>query len=193
MDGDTPIIENSKLVSVIADLLSTKAELVEKALLFRTVATGRDVIDKQHTEQEATYGRDAFAKVSPVPFLCTGVGSSPRHISAAFARGLRCSRCSKERWCPREALLSELHIFQCSVPGGFLGGSISTGLAVHPEDFSLNLQAPEFWRGLWHLPIPAFPAGIQLPCPAVPGTPKEGMGSKLGWHLQMCHTGRNFL
>lgn len=67
MDGDTPIIENSKVVSVIAELLSTKAELVEKALLFRTVATGRDVIDKQHTEQEATYGRDAFAKVSSVP------------------------------------------------------------------------------------------------------------------------------
>lgn len=64
MDGDTPVIENSKAVSSIADLLSTKSELVEKALLFRTVATGRDVIDKQHTEQEATYGRDAFAKVS---------------------------------------------------------------------------------------------------------------------------------
>lgn len=64
MDGDTPMIENSKVVSVIADLLSTKADMVEKALLFRTVATGRDVIDKQHTEQEATYGRDAFAKVS---------------------------------------------------------------------------------------------------------------------------------
>lgn len=51
-------------MSIIADLLSTKSEMVEKALLFRTVATGRDVIDKQHTEQEATYGRDAFAKVS---------------------------------------------------------------------------------------------------------------------------------
>lgn len=64
MDGDTPVIENGKVVSIIADLLSTKSEMVEKALLFRTVATGRDVIDKQHTEQEATYGRDAFAKVS---------------------------------------------------------------------------------------------------------------------------------
>lgn len=64
MDGDTPVIENGKVVSIIADLLSTKSDMVEKALLFRTVATGRDVIDKQHTEQEATYGRDAFAKVS---------------------------------------------------------------------------------------------------------------------------------
>ncbi|XP_061199181.1 unconventional myosin-Id isoform X3 [Neopsephotus bourkii] len=62
VDGDVPVIENSKVVSIIADLLSTKSDMVEKALLFRTVATGRDVIDKQHTEQEATYGRDAFAK-----------------------------------------------------------------------------------------------------------------------------------
>lgn len=63
MDGDTPLIENSKVVSVVADLLGSKYELLEKALLYRTVATGRDVIDKQHTEQEASYGRDAFAKV----------------------------------------------------------------------------------------------------------------------------------
>ncbi|XP_067825194.1 unconventional myosin-Id isoform X5 [Heptranchias perlo] len=62
MDGDTTLIENSKLVSVIAELLSTKGDIVEKALLYRTVATGRDVIDKQHTDQEASYGRDAFAK-----------------------------------------------------------------------------------------------------------------------------------
>lgn len=70
VDGDTPVIENNKLVSVIADLLSTKADMVEKALLFRTVATGRDVIDKQHTEQEATYGRSAFAKVLLTLSVC---------------------------------------------------------------------------------------------------------------------------
>lgn len=63
MDGDATIIESSKLLSVIAELLSTKTDAVEKALLYRTVATGRDVIDKQHTDQEASYGRDAFAKV----------------------------------------------------------------------------------------------------------------------------------
>ncbi|XP_078385942.1 unconventional myosin-Id [Cetorhinus maximus] len=62
MDGDSVLIENSKLVSVVAELLSTKSDIVEKALLYRTVATGRDVIDKQHTEEEASYGRDAFAK-----------------------------------------------------------------------------------------------------------------------------------
>lgn len=58
------LIENKKLVSVLRELLSTKEESVEKALLYRTVATGRDVIEKQHTEQEASYGRDALAKVS---------------------------------------------------------------------------------------------------------------------------------
>lgn len=63
VDGDVTLIENSKLVSVIKDLLSTKEENVEKALLYRTVATGRDVIEKQHTAQEAGYGRDALAKV----------------------------------------------------------------------------------------------------------------------------------
>lgn len=63
VDGDVTLIENTKLVSVIKDLLSTKEENVEKALLYRTVATGRDVIEKQHTEQEASYGRDALAKV----------------------------------------------------------------------------------------------------------------------------------
>lgn len=73
VDGDTPVIENSKLVSVIADLLSTKADMVEKALLFRTVATGRDVIDKQHTEQEATYGRNAFAKVRDCNLGCNPI------------------------------------------------------------------------------------------------------------------------
>ncbi len=64
MDGDVTLIENMKLVSVIKELLSTKKENVEKALLYRTVATGRDVIEKQHTEQEASYGRDALAKVT---------------------------------------------------------------------------------------------------------------------------------
>ena len=64
VDGDVILIENSKVVSVIGELLSTKEENVEKALLYRTVATGRDVIDKQHTLQEASYGRDALAKVT---------------------------------------------------------------------------------------------------------------------------------
>ncbi|XP_018410704.1 PREDICTED: unconventional myosin-Id [Nanorana parkeri] len=70
VDGDIPVIENSKVVSVVADLLGCKADLLEKSLLFRTVATGRDVIDKQHTEQEASYGRDAFAKAIYERLFC---------------------------------------------------------------------------------------------------------------------------
>lgn len=74
VDGDVTLIENSKLVSALKDLLSTKEENVEKALLYRTVATGRDVIEKQHTVQEANYGRDALAKAMYERMFCWIVG-----------------------------------------------------------------------------------------------------------------------
>ncbi|KAJ7987585.1 hypothetical protein DPEC_G00328000 [Dallia pectoralis] len=74
VDGDTTLIENPKVVEVIGGLLATKEESVEKALLYRTVATGRDVIDKQHTAQEASYGRDALAKAMYERMFCWIVG-----------------------------------------------------------------------------------------------------------------------
>ncbi|KAJ3609240.1 hypothetical protein NHX12_023764 [Muraenolepis orangiensis] len=63
-DEESVLVEGEgEAVDHIAQLTSTPAEGVAKGLLFRTVATGGgDVIEKAHTEQEACFGRDAFAK-----------------------------------------------------------------------------------------------------------------------------------
>lgn len=51
-------------VNHIADLTTTEPDNVSKSLLYRTVATGGgEVIEKGHTEQEACFGKEAFAKV----------------------------------------------------------------------------------------------------------------------------------
>ena len=51
----------------IADLLSVTEDDLHKALCFRVVAAGGDVVNKGHTEKEAVFAKDAFAKVSPYP------------------------------------------------------------------------------------------------------------------------------
>ena len=48
----------------IADLLSVSEEDLEKTLCFRVVAAGGDVVSKGHTEKEAVFAKDAFAKVN---------------------------------------------------------------------------------------------------------------------------------
>lgn len=51
-------------VDHVAELTATPRELVLRCLLARTVASGgREVIEKGHTAAEASYARDACAKV----------------------------------------------------------------------------------------------------------------------------------
>uniref|UniRef100_A0A4W6EGH8 Myosin IG n=1 Tax=Lates calcarifer TaxID=8187 RepID=A0A4W6EGH8_LATCA len=62
-DGESVQIVGLETVNHIAELTATDPESVSKSLLYRTVATGGgEVIEKGHTEQQACFGRDAFAK-----------------------------------------------------------------------------------------------------------------------------------
>lgn len=63
-DGEHVMLVGEDMLKHISELTSTEPENTRKALLYRTVATGGgEVIEKGHSEQEASYGRDAFAKV----------------------------------------------------------------------------------------------------------------------------------
>uniref|UniRef100_A0A3B4F3P4 Unconventional myosin-Ig-like n=1 Tax=Pundamilia nyererei TaxID=303518 RepID=A0A3B4F3P4_9CICH len=62
-DGESVNIVGQEVVNHISELTATDPESVNKSLLYRTVATGGgEVIEKGHTEQDACFGRDAFAK-----------------------------------------------------------------------------------------------------------------------------------
>uniref|UniRef100_A0A665W6Q1 Unconventional myosin-Ig-like n=1 Tax=Echeneis naucrates TaxID=173247 RepID=A0A665W6Q1_ECHNA len=62
-DGESVQILGQEAVNQISELTATEPESVSKTLLYRTVATGGgEVIEKGHTEQQACFGRDAFAK-----------------------------------------------------------------------------------------------------------------------------------
>ncbi|XP_059800553.1 unconventional myosin-Id-like [Hypanus sabinus] len=81
-EGDTVSIDNEDLVSQIAEITMTEPDTVKKTLLHRTVATGGgEVIEKQHTSQEATYGRNAFAKAIYERLFCWIVD----HINTVIA------------------------------------------------------------------------------------------------------------
>ncbi|XP_029918753.1 unconventional myosin-Ig [Myripristis murdjan] len=62
-DGEDVRIVDLDAVNHIAELTATEPDNVSKGLLYRTVATGGgEVIEKGHSEQDACFGRDAFAK-----------------------------------------------------------------------------------------------------------------------------------
>ncbi|XP_054601455.1 unconventional myosin-Ig isoform X2 [Nothobranchius furzeri] len=62
-DGENIKILGLDSVKHISELTATDPDSVSKSLLFRTVATGGgEVIEKGHTEQDACFGRNAFAK-----------------------------------------------------------------------------------------------------------------------------------
>lgn len=66
-DGESVDIGGFEAVSRLSDLTGTEPDAVRKSLLYRTVAAGGgEVIEKAHAEQEACFGRDAFAKVLKV-------------------------------------------------------------------------------------------------------------------------------
>lgn len=47
----------------LAFLLGTQAKDVQKALCFRVVAAGGSIVEKAHHAKDASYGREALAKV----------------------------------------------------------------------------------------------------------------------------------
>nr|XP_045596095.1 unconventional myosin ID-like [Procambarus clarkii] len=60
--GDETQIQNPKVVRNIAELLHVSPDDVIKALCHRVIAARGEVMEKRHTESEANFGRDAFAK-----------------------------------------------------------------------------------------------------------------------------------
>lgn len=57
------VITTKSVLRHLASLLSVPEEDLQKALCFRVVAAGGDVVNKGHTEKEAVFAKDAFAKV----------------------------------------------------------------------------------------------------------------------------------
>lgn len=86
-DGESVDVVGGDTVKHIAELTTSEDESVYKTLLYRTVATGGgEVISKGHSEQEASYGRDAFAKVNhSFPVQTGSVIKQYNHINNQMA------------------------------------------------------------------------------------------------------------
>ena len=64
-------VKNNDTVGVIAKLLASSEDELEKALCYRVVAARGEVVEKGHSVKEAMYARDAFAKVDLFVVSCT--------------------------------------------------------------------------------------------------------------------------
>lgn len=56
-------MKDPEQLSAMAELLDINRENLEKSLCHRVIAARGEVMEKGHTEEQAYYGRDAFAKV----------------------------------------------------------------------------------------------------------------------------------
>nr|XP_023024555.1 myosin-IA isoform X1 [Leptinotarsa decemlineata] len=61
-DEEKLVLKKSKCVDYVADLLQVRKNELETALCERVIAARGDIMRKEHTETEASFGRDAFAK-----------------------------------------------------------------------------------------------------------------------------------
>ena len=60
---DQARVHGRDILGFIAKLLASSQDEVEKALCYRVVAARGEVVEKGHSVTEASYARDAFAKV----------------------------------------------------------------------------------------------------------------------------------
>jgi len=72
------VIQNSEALGMIASLLASKPDTVEKSLCYRVVGNKLGAVEKEHTLEQAIYGRDALAKVWGREGGLEGVGGRVR-------------------------------------------------------------------------------------------------------------------
>ena len=98
------MIENGEELKVIASLLGSTPDMAEKALCYRVVGNKLGAVEKEHTLEQALYGRDAFAKV------CVGGGGEENG-------GRVCVLCVWCRWVGvwGDSLMLHAHVWMCDL------------------------------------------------------------------------------